>query len=310
MNLPILQNSIIYPLLLIVTLRNQKYCRQFTGYLIEEKQFGMTLLTGFLMGFCDVCGNIFIVKAFELTCSLSAVLISSLSTIFAVMFGYLMLGVTYKRMNVYGSLVCVVGLLFIISSKIIVENNRPDNTDVINGILHGSRVINHFGCGNHGLIGDFYALMAAFCYSLSNILNERLSKMESNYPIATLTAMGVFGTLISFFFIISPISAEDFKLLASIDHFDGKLIVLGFYPFVMFGFYVLVPTYLKLYSTILFNFHIVTADLYVFFYRLIFDPMEMPFVYWIGVLLVFMGLSIYALEEPTYPHDDYTPIPE
>ena len=59
----------------------------------------------------------------------------------------------------------------------------------------------HANGENKSIEGDLYALGAALGYAVSNVLQEKLSRLEKGYPALTLTAMGVFGSVFSSVFL-------------------------------------------------------------------------------------------------------------
>jgi solute carrier family 35 protein F1/2 len=277
---PVFQNIIIYPLLfLLITVPNHQYIAKYISALRQkEEEFYLFLITGISMSFADISANYSIVTAFQTTSSLSAMLISSMSTVFVIIFGYSILNIKYQKLNIIGACICLIGLSFILYSK--------------------SKA--HQGYERETLKGDLYALFAGICYAMSNVLSERLTRTEKGYPYAALSAMGMFGSVFAVFLLFSPLGSEDFKNWNNLDRFEPKYIGLGIYPFLMLAFYILTPKYFQTFSSILFNFHVLTADIYIFIFNYIFKTVEFSVYYWIGVIFVFLGIFMYSLVEPEF----------
>jgi solute carrier family 35, member F1/2 len=236
--------------------------------------------------------------------------ISSLSTIFVIIFGSLILKTRFFPINYIGSFICLVGLSLILASKSqqFEGSNGPDQS----------------------IVGDLYALLAAFGYALSNTLNERLARMEvsfkhskygfhpqpsssfyiqcqiGRYPVAAQTSMALFGTFFSTFFLVT-LGREDIITFSNIvsQPFVPQNWGLILYPILMVSLYILVPNYFQLFSAIIFNFSMITADLYIFIYNHFTSAATLTNLYLGGVFCIFIGLGVYSCVEPIhYDSDD------
>ncbi|KAJ3273441.1 hypothetical protein HDV01_004511 [Terramyces sp. JEL0728] len=269
---PIVQNSVIYPLVfLIITIPNYTYIQKFYSKIPKHKYFSIA----FGMALADVGANACIVKAFQTTSSLSAMLINSSSTVLVIIIGSTFFRIQYKKNNYIGGTICLLGLLFVLLGK--AENSNSSGNSIV---------------------GNSFALMGAFGYSISNILNERLSRMEEGYPIACLSSMGFFGTIISliFLFTVGQREISDISQIVRLDGYVWNII----YSLVMVAMYILVAKYFQKYGAILFNFNIITADLYIFIYSQIVFTFILSGSYILGLFLIMIGLVLYSTAEPIY----------
>ena len=179
-----------------------------------------------IMASGDVAANVFIVKAFSTTSAVSAMFIQSLSVVFVMMISPFVIGARYNRINLLGALIASGGLVMVMFGK-------------------------HANGENKSIEGDLYALGAALGYAVSNVLQEKLSRLEKGYPALTLTAMGVFGSVFSSVFLFcTPMGRRALVLvrkMASSPFKPGNL-GLAVYPFLMLALYSLIPCYFQLFS--------------------------------------------------------------
>jgi drug/metabolite transporter (DMT)-like permease len=82
--------------------------------------------------------------------------------------------------HLFAVLIVIIGIAFINYSKWI-DGNERDEEGVEKAMVSGS----------------ILALIAAFCYALSNVLQEKISLEETGYPWSTLSAMGIGGSVLS-----------------------------------------------------------------------------------------------------------------
>lgn len=153
----------------------------------------------------------------------------------------------------------------------------------------------------HILSGSLLALVAAFCYALSNVLQEKISIKETGYPWSTLGAMGIGGSALSLVvtqFTLYGIRDRD-ELIYNPS--SAKYWVIG-YICSMILMYSCVPLYLQRWGAIRFNFSMLTADMYVFLYHFA-NPVSnndqlLDSFYLLGFVSVLTGLFIFNLRQP------------
>jgi solute carrier family 35 protein F1/2 len=274
LNLPIFQNSIVYNTLLIATVFKGRYIFDF-----YRKQRHSMILLYVLMVIADVGANYSIVKSFSMTSSLSAMMISSLSSIFSMFVSMLVLKTRYKRTHYAGCLICGSGLGFILYSKLRTGDASNEN---------------------FGWLGTVLALIAAICYAISNVLQEKSSYSENGYPFATLGAMGFLGSIFSSLLLHFTQDGIDEKRLLTSSNHHFRFAIIGYWAF-MIALYTLIPVYLKRYSAVQFNFNLLTADLVVYVFNKFYLKIDIDEFYLSGFFLILLGLSVYNVLDPVLP---------
>ncbi|KAJ3387149.1 hypothetical protein HDU92_002130, partial [Lobulomyces angularis] len=220
-----------------------------------------------LMAAFDTGANVVILLAFSMTSPLSATIISSSSTIFAMIISYFLLKRRYYLIHLGASVFVLAGLFLINYSKYLAQG----------------------GWGEQFLTGNVLALTAAICYASSNVINEKVAVAEGEkYPIATILAMSVFG---SFFSLIvgngTAFGQTDRDAFVN-QPSAGKYYVFGFIACMLF-LYTMAPLYLQKFGAIRFNFSMLTTDIYVFILLSIANPSEakaLDVFYYLGFIAV------------------------
>lgn len=146
----------------------------------------------------------------------------------------------YLLLHGIGSAVVIMGLILINYSK------------YLEGLVDG---------GNFKWTGTLLAFLAAICYALSNVLQEKVTKVEKGYPFATLAMMGLIGSVVSGITTHATEFGQQDRDMLLFHPSMSKYFVIG-YICCMVCFYIFVPWYMQHFTAIKLNFNLLTADLW------------------------------------------------
>lgn len=228
-----------------------------------------TCSTDFILAFCDVEGNYFIVLAYQYTTMLSAQLINFWAIVVVVAVSFIFLRVRYHITQVLGIIICIGGMCILIAS------------DHITGV-HGRSV-----SISNQLKGDLFALLGATFYGLTNTAEE--------YFVSTRPVYEVLGQLSLFGMCINGMQVVIFEYgKFHTAHWDAN--VAGYlvgYTLCLTLFYCLAPLLFRLSSATFFNISLLTMNFWgvcigigVFHYHI-------HWMYPIAFCLIILGQLIY-----------------
>lgn len=121
-----------------------------------------TFFIDFILGFIDVEGNYFVVKSYEYTSMLSAMLIDCWSTPVCVILSVIFLKVRFRWVQYLGIFIALVGLGMLVGSDVITGKNY----DAIDPVR-----------------GDLYCLLGATLYGFSNVGEEYMARKHPLYEV-------------------------------------------------------------------------------------------------------------------------------
>ncbi|KAL9239289.1 hypothetical protein vseg_013626 [Gypsophila vaccaria] len=221
------------------------------------------------LGFVDVLGNFFVVKAYQYTSITSATLLDCWTIPWVMILTYFFIGSRYSIWQYFGVATCICGLALALLSD---------------AGLGG-------GGGSKPVLGDFLVIAGTMFYALSNVGEEFCVKQKD--LIEVISMLGVFGLLIS----ICEIAVLERDKLLSIEW--SSKVILGFAGHAVAGFlfYSLLPFLLKLSGSTLFNLSALTSDMWAVLIRILFYHEEVGWLYYVSFAIVALGLVTYSISE-------------
>jgi solute carrier family 35 protein F1/2 len=225
----------------------------------------------FILAFCDVEGNYFIVLAYRYTTMLSAQLINFWAIAVVVIISFIFLRVRYHISQILGILICIGGMGVLIASDHITGTNGGD-------ISSGSQVK-----------GDLFALLGATFYGLANTGEEYFVSTEPVYEV--LGQMAFWGML------INGVQAGIFDR-ASFRSATWNSQVGGYltgYTLCLTFFYCLAPLLFRLSSAAFFNISMLTMNFWGVVIGIEVFHYTIHWMYPIAFVLIIVGQLIYFL---------------
>lgn len=228
------------------------------------------------LGVVDIVSNTCILKSFQYTSGVSAVLISSTSAIFTVPLSFIFLGQKYTKLHLGGISIVIVGLVLInyTKYKAAAENGESEAFEVIGSLL---------------------ATLAALGFAITTVIQTKLiAAVDHGYPWASISSYGVVSSVLSA--LVANLTdfgrADRDSLIKSSDPrawFITGLILSSFI------FYLLTPLYLQRYSAVNFQVSILTADIGVYLFNIFYLKTKLSSLYITGFFTVLLGLVIFNL---------------
>ncbi|VVT49394.1 uncharacterized protein SAPINGB_P002249 [Magnusiomyces paraingens] len=265
-NIPAFQSLFVYVILALIFVPYTIYKH---GFLHLFKQIWFR--SGwkyFILAFADVQGNYFIVKAYNYTNLLSASLLDNLAIVFVVILSFLFLKVRYHWAQCLGIIVCIGGSVVVVVSDLLTDKNWAPSDP---------------------LKGDLFVVLSAFCYGLSNVLEEFLVSKAPVYEVVG--QLGFFGT-----FIIG-VQCAIFER-GSMRNANWQPKIGGYltgYTLSMLILYCTAPILFRMSSSAFYNLSLLTSD----FWSLIIGIRVFGYyVFWlypVGFVCIIIGVIIYHL---------------
>ncbi|KAI9794141.1 MAG: hypothetical protein M1833_000453 [Piccolia ochrophora] len=246
----------------------------YTGYTIYRygfKKWSRVLLTSgwkyFILAFCDVEGNYFVVLAYRYTNILSAQLISFWAIVVVVFLSLVFLSVRYHWSQYLGIVVCIGGMGLLLASDKITGSNTGPAVDLVKG--------------------DLFALLGASFYGLSNVFEEVLVSKKPLYEVVgqlAFWAMLINGAQAGIF------DRDSFRAAT----WDGQ--VAGYlvgYTLCLFVFYSLAPLLFRLASAAFFNISLLTGNFWGVVVGVRVFGLSVHWMYPIAFTLIMLGHFVY-----------------
>jgi solute carrier family 35, member F1/2 len=263
----IFPNELVYHLLFLIIIFKYNHI-----YQIFIKQTKGTIALAVGMGLLDVASNVSMLKSFQYTSAVSAVLISSTSAVLAVPMSYFYLKTRYNMYHCLGILVVIIGIVIINFSKM--QHDDDQSFDYTGSIL---------------------AALASFGFAASAVIQTRIIVLldGDGYPWGALSIFGVVSSIFSALIANTTsygIQDRD-SLLNSTD--PHVYYIIG-YILSMALFYILAPLYLQRFSAVNFQMSILTADIGVYAFNVLMGR-KMSLIYVLGFFTVIGGLAGFNL---------------
>jgi len=246
-----------------------------TLYKYGPRAYGQMLATDgwkyFILGTVDVFGNFLTVFGFRYTNLLSCLLLGAWSTPVAMLVTFFLLKVRYHWTQLLGVCICIGGLGVLVTS------------DIRTGKDWGYSV---------KWKGDLFILGGATFYGISNGLEEYLVRGRPHYEVVG--ALGLFG------FIVNGILTGAYEHASVYDNdWSGRNVGLLFaYIGAMVILYTVAPLLFRFASSPFYNLSLMTSDLYSLLFGLFLFGYSPYWMYWIGYVLVIIGLVTYFVAKP------------
>lgn len=235
------------------------YKRGFKGWLL---QFWRRGLFYFVLGFIDVEGNYFVVKAYQYTSLLSAMLLDAWTTPVVMILSFFCLRSRYRWLQYIGVFVALCGLGMLVASDVITGKNYD---------------------ASNALKGDLFCILGATLYGFSNVGEEFMIRKHPHYEVVGM--LSFFATFINFVQLMI-LERSEFAAFSQQPFSIGMMVI---YTVCMFCIYSLGPIMFRMAGAVVFNLSLLTSD----FYGLIFGLGL--FGYTVGVRLTYVDASLSTL---------------
>ena len=222
------------------------------------------------LGLVDMEASYFIVKAYQHTNILSAMMLSSWATPVCIILSIFILKARYSWTQYLSVLVCLVGLGLLIYSDTLAGRYNSEANNVI--------------------LGDIFCIVSAILYGVSNVIEERCLRRASSTQV--LGFMGLFGSIVAGIQ-LAILEREEVSYIFSTEpsfKFIGSF--LGF-NFVLFAFYSIIPWLYRLASATFGNLSLLTANFYGLLIGLLVYRYTANYVYFIAYIIIISGIVLY-----------------
>ncbi|KAG0164179.1 hypothetical protein DFQ28_010699 [Apophysomyces sp. BC1034] len=260
---PTSQTFLNYACLAIVYNSYAIYKRGIRGWLLQFWRRGIYY---FILGLIDVEGNYFVVKSFQYTSMLSAMLLDCWSTPVCMVLSYFFLKVRYRWVQYLGVFIALCGLGMLVGSDVMTGKNY----EAVNAVK-----------------GDLFCLLGATLYGFSNVGEEFMARKHPLYEV-----IGMFTFFATFINLIQLMILERDELSTFVNTPEaiGMVVV---YTVCMFTLYSLAPVMFRLGSALLYNLSLLTSDFYGLIFGLGLFGYKVTFLYPIAYVVVIIGIAIY-----------------
>ncbi|CAO3644558.1 unnamed protein product [Cunninghamella blakesleeana] len=263
LSIPTTQTFFNYFCLAVVYNSYAIYKRGFKGWLLQFRRRGIYY---FILGFVDVEGNYFVVKAFGYTNMLSAMLLDSWSTPVCMLLTYIFLKVRFRWVQYLGVFIALCGMGMLVGSDVMTGKN---------------------GAALDPLKGDLFCILGATLYGVSNVCEEILARKHPLYEVIGMFTF--FATFINFVQIMI-LERGELSQLAGQGEAAGMIVV---YTFCMFVLYSLAPVLFRLGSAVLYNISLLTSDFYGLIFGLGLFGYSVTIMYPFAYVIILIGIVIY-----------------
>ncbi|KAI9248072.1 solute carrier family 35 member SLC35F1/F2/F6 [Sporodiniella umbellata] len=261
---PTTQTFLVYACLALVYNSYAIYKRGLKGWLLQFWRRGIYY---FILGFIDVEGNYFVVKSFQYTSLLSAMLLDCWSTPVCMILSYFFLKVRYRWLQFLGVFIALCGLGMLVAS------------DVITGKNYGAV---------DAVKGDLFCLLGATLYGFSNVGEEYMARQHPLYEV-----IGMFTFFATFINLVQIFIFERSEWANFADPQIAGMVVT--YTICMFVLYSLAPVMFRLGSALVYNLSILTSDFYGLIFGLGLFGYKVTILYPFAYVVVIIGIAIYYI---------------
>lgn len=263
-NIPAFQSLFTYAILFLIFMPYTIYRMGFKGF---YKMFIRDCWKFFILGFADVQGNYFVVKAYQYTNILSAALLDNFAIVVVVILSFILLKVRYHWSQYLGTVIAIGGMALLVVSDHLTHGKDP---------------------AANAVKGDLFVLLGAACYGISNTLEEYFVSKRPLYQV--LAMLGLFGMCI--IGVQAAIFERDSIQNA---HWNGKVggYLTGF-TLTMLLIYTTAPILFRMSSAAFYNLSLLTSD---FWSLLVGIEAFGYYVYWlypVGFVFTILGVICYC----------------
>ncbi|KAI8371490.1 solute carrier family 35 member SLC35F1/F2/F6 [Radiomyces spectabilis] len=262
---PTTQTFLVYACLALVYNSFAIYKRGIRGWLLQFWRRGIYY---FILGLIDVEGNYFVVKSYQYTSLLSAMLLDCWSTPVCMILSFLFLKVRYKWVQYVGVFIALCGLGMLVGSDVMTDKNYAA-ADAVKG--------------------DLFCLLGATLYGFSNVGEEIMARKHPLYEV-----IGMFTFFATFINFVQLMILERSEFASFVNQGEAIAMVIV-YTCCMFVLYSLAPVMFRLGSAVLYNLSLLTSDFYGLIFGLGLFGYKVTFLYPIAYVVIIIGIAIYHI---------------
>lgn len=241
------------------------YKRGIRGWLLQFRRRGIYYL---ILGLIDVEGNYFVVKAYQYTSLLSAMLLNCWSTPVCMILSFIFMKIRYRWLQYVGVVIALGGMGMLIASDVM-EGKDYAAIDPIKG--------------------DLFCLLGATLYGFSNVGEELMARKHPLYEVIGMFTF--FATFINFIQLMI-LERNEFAAFANNPEAVGMVIV---YTVCMFVLYSLAPVMFRLGSAVLYNLSLLTSNFYGLIFGIGLFGYHITVMYPFAYVVIISGIAIYHI---------------
>jgi solute carrier family 35 protein F1/2 len=259
---PTTQTFLVYACLALVYNSYAIYKRGIKGWLLQFWRRGIFY---FVLGFIDVEGNYFVVKSYQYTSLLSAMLLDCWSTPVCMLLSFIFLKVRYRWVQYLGVFIALCGLGMLVASDVITGKNYM---------------------ASDAVKGDLFCILGASLYGFSNVGEELMARKHPLYEV-----IGMFTFFATFINLVQIFIFERQEWHAFSDPGVAGMVVT--YTICMLVLYSLAPVLFRVGSALVYNLSILTSDFFGLIFGLGLFGYTVTVMYPFAYVVVIIGIAIY-----------------
>ncbi|KAG0038544.1 hypothetical protein BGZ82_011662 [Podila clonocystis] len=229
-----------------------------------------------LFAIIDVEGNYFVVKAYNYTSLLSAMLLDAWTIPCVVLLSVFFLKMRFMRYHYLGVFVAMVGMGFLIWSDMEAGKNFP---------------------GSDYIKGDLFCILGATLYAVSNVYQEFLVRQTPMYEVVG--QLGFWATILNGIQ-LAILERNELKTVEWTPAVVGYIIGFDIALFIMYS---VSPILFRLSSATFFNLSLLTSDFYGLVFGIFLFGAKINRLYPIAYVLIIAGIifyNVYPAPEPQF----------
>ncbi|KAI7890950.1 solute carrier family 35 member SLC35F1/F2/F6 [Mucor mucedo] len=262
---PTTQTFLVYATLAVVYNSYAIYKRGIRGWLLQFRRRGLYYL---ILGAIDVEGNYFVVKAYQYTSLLSAMLLNCWSTPVCMLLSFIFMKIRYRWVQYVGVVIALGGMGMLIASDVM-EGKDYAAVDAVKG--------------------DLFCLLGATLYGFSNVGEELMARKHPLYEVIGMFTF--FATFINFIQLMI-LERNEFSSFAGNPAIVGLVIV---YTVCMCILYSLAPIMFRWGSAVLYNLSLLTSNFYGLIFGIGLFGYHITVMYPFAYVVIILGIAIYHI---------------
>ncbi|KAG0021746.1 hypothetical protein BGZ81_008800 [Podila clonocystis] len=272
-SIPTTQSFLNYFVLGIVYTSVTIYKKGFKGWIDIMRRRAFYYM---LFAIIDVEGNYFVVKAYNYTSLLSAMLLDAWTIPCVVLLSVFFLKMRFMRYHYLGVFVAMVGMGFLIWSDMEAGKNFP---------------------GSDYIKGDLFCILGATLYAVSNVYQEFLVRQTPMYEVVG--QLGFWATILNGIQ-LAILERNELKTVEWTPAVVGYIIGFDIALFIMYS---VSPILFRLSSATFFNLSLLTSDFYGLVFGIFLFGAKINRLYPIAYVLIIAGIivyNVYPAPEPQF----------
>ena len=231
-----------------------------------------------LAAFLDLQANFWITQSYNYTNMTSVSILDSFSIPAVMIISVSFLRSKFQWKHYIGVSMCCIGVVGVVLNDRYIAHRNSDRDGGETGA---------------SLFGDLLAVLGAFLYACSNVLQEKLVKYGEREQYVG--RIGMFGTIFALiqFFIFGFTRFESTWPLSG----EAVLYMMGF-VLSLFFFYTNTSQFLTQNDAVLFNLSLCASDVYSVIYAYFVFNTHVNWLYILCTVLIFIGIVLYHCEKP------------